>query len=308
MASISAVQPVLPTPTAGQDETGRYVRKTVTDEVLVAGDPRRISETEHLVPAQWPGTHPFYRTRSGAHSPLLFAETVRQGLTLLSHHAFGVPLQHRIGLEHIRVTADPAALAADGRPSRVDLHATHTRITRRRTGVGHFTAEVEASRDGICLGSATVAYVTLPGPIYDRLRGPYADARAAFARALRPAPPVDPSLVGRTGAHDVVIAPTDDPHRWQLRTDTTHPVLFDHPHDHVPGMVLLEAFSQAAQAVAAPHRVLPVAFDAGFRQYVEFDRPCWITAEPRGRGELTLRAIQDDSVIASAEIGTVPGA
>lgn len=32
---------------------------------------------------------------------------------------------------------------------------------------------------------------------------------------------------------------------WPLRVDRTHPILFDHQLDHVPGMLLLEAARQA---------------------------------------------------------------
>lgn len=153
------------------------------------------------------------------------------------------------------------------------------------------TARVRATRNGLPLGTAHIGYTAYPPALYDRLRGARADARAAFARALPPGPAVDPALVGRTDARDVTLAPDScagpdtgagpggTPRRWTLRSDTSHRVLFDHPHDHVPGMVLLEAVIQAAHADAAPRPAVPVELDTVFHRYVEFDLPCAIVTD-----------------------------
>lgn len=67
-------------------------------------------------------------------------------------------------------------------------------------------------------------------------------------------------------------------HRWLLRVDGCHPVFFDHPVDHVPGMLLVEAARQAAVA-ATGGRGVPIEMDTEFRKYVEFAEPCWIDAD-----------------------------
>jgi hypothetical protein len=59
--------------------------------------------------------------------------------------------------------------------------------------------------------------------------------------------------------------------------DTSHPAYFDHPQDHLPGMVLLEAYRQVALlAVAdacawAPESLMVVACDARFSRYAELE-------------------------------------
>ncbi|MFJ9544513.1 AfsA-related hotdog domain-containing protein, partial [Streptomyces sp. NPDC101225] len=63
------------------------------------------------------------------------------------------------------------------------------------------------------------------------------------------------------------------------RADTRHPVLFDHPVDHVPGMVLLEAARQAA-AATTHSPTPPTHLHATFTHYVELDTPCHIHATP----------------------------
>ncbi|QMV06648.1 hypothetical protein GJU35_13800 [Streptomyces lincolnensis] len=66
-----------------------------------------------------------------------------------------------------------------------------------------------------------------------------------------------------------------------MRVDTSHPLLFDRPDDHVPGMVLLEAARQAAAAVTPGDGTpYPLSMENTFDRYVEFDTPCWIEATP----------------------------
>ncbi|UFR05199.1 hypothetical protein KBP30_30335 [Streptomyces sp. Go40/10] len=274
---------------AGPTATGSLVRKSVQEEALVT-DWRPISETSQLVTARWPQHHGFY-AEGGRYSSLLLTESLRQALALLTHTVHDIPLTHRLGWEQIRSTVDPGALSTGTHPAEVELLITHTQVKRRRLGSVHLTSHVEASLAGRPIGTAALRYSTHPPAIYDRLRGDYADAKSAFARALPLTPPVPAALVGRGDAGNVVLSPAPGDRTWLLRVDTSHRVLFDHPHDHIPGMVLLEAAAQTAQAMAAPLTVVPVAFDTTFYRYVEFDRRCLITAEPfvhDGDGRMTV--------------------
>lgn len=260
--------------------TKRLVRKSFQDEALVT-DWRPVSEMSQVVTARWPHQHSFY-TEGDRYSPLLVTETLRQALALLTHAAHDIPLDHRLGWGQIRSAIDVEALGtnADADPAEVELLIVHTQVKRRRLGSVQLASQVEASRAGRPLGTASLEYTTHPPAIYDRLRGNYADSASAFAQAIPLTPPVPASHVGRSDAHNVVLSPTSKPNAWQLRVDTSHSVLFDHPHDHIPGMVLLEAAAQAAQASAMPRAVVPAAFDTAFFRYVEFDQPCLITTEP----------------------------
>jgi hypothetical protein len=296
------------------DETRGLVRKAVPAEALVTGW-EEIAENTQKVTVRWPARHAFY-TQSGRYSPLLVTESIRQALALLSHTAHGIPLDHRLGWELLQSTADPHALHTTGGPVDVQLLVTHTAVTRRRLGSVHLSSTVDVLRDDRVLGRARLNYTTHPPSIYDRLRGDHCDARAAFARAVPVPEPVPATRVGRDAVRDVVLSPADGPHTWQLRVDTGHSVLFDHPHDHLPGMVLLEAASQAARAEAQPRHVVPVDFDTTFLRYVEFDMPSTISAErldpdPEGRLRVKVSAIQDFKLtftctVTSEEIATPP--
>ncbi|WP_405881714.1 AfsA-related hotdog domain-containing protein [Streptomyces sp. NBC_00169] len=99
------------------------------------------------------------------------------------------------------------------------------------------------------------------------------------ARQPRPHHPPPPHRTHRTPdrrphlPHRRRPHPHPHPHTWQLRTDTRHPVLFDHPVDHIPGMVLLEAARQATTAHLG-HPTLPLTLTTTFTNYAELDTPC----------------------------------
>jgi hypothetical protein len=69
-----------------------------------------------------------------------------------------------------------------------------------------------------------------------------------------------------------------------LIVDETHPYFFDHPCDHVPGMLLLEGCSQLALAAAAattrpePGKLAISDYGVSFGQFVEPDFPITLRA------------------------------
>ncbi|MFJ9210380.1 ScbA/BarX family gamma-butyrolactone biosynthesis protein [Streptomyces sp. NPDC102264] len=304
------------TPAPGPALKG-YVRKSETDEILVR-DWRNVSPETQIVTLQWPHIHSFYTLPGGATSPLLLTECIRQGLALLSHTVHDIPLDHRLGWEYARTTVARPALRPRSGPTTAELRITHTTVTRRRGGSVHLTAHINSTVGGEHLGTAEIRYTTHPPAIYRRLRREYADAGRAFGNALPPAPPATPGLVGRDDPGDVVIAPTGTAHHWQLRTDTSHSTLYDHPHDHIPGMVLLEAVSQAAQAEFGERGpVVPFDFDTVFSRYVEFDAPVWIDVAPEtpdvlGRDRLRVTGTQNGRDVFRTAVtcapATTPGA
>ncbi|WP_327169427.1 ScbA/BarX family gamma-butyrolactone biosynthesis protein [Streptomyces subrutilus] len=301
----------------------QYVHKTAQSEVLLTGwfplGPDRFRVT-----ARWPAGHSFYGPVYGHHDPLLIAETVRQAVPLLSHAAYDVPFGHRQTWHTFRYAADPAALAATGAPAEVEMDITCSDVVRRGSRLVSVHLHVELSADGARLGTVETGFANLAPAVYRRLRGPYADIDEAVRRAVPLAPPVPPRQVARTDFADVVLSPTNDPHRTQLRVDRAHPALFDHPVDHAPGMLLLEAARQATHAVAHPRAVIPTGMDVLFAQYVEFDAPCWIQAEAladgaddgagagsgeragSGAGRVRVRAVQNGVPAFTALVTTAP--
>ncbi|MFF7360372.1 ScbA/BarX family gamma-butyrolactone biosynthesis protein [Streptomyces sp. NPDC008125] len=286
-----------------------YVGKRDLSEAFVV-DCLRLSDTEQIVTVEWPRAHEFYTPTPQAHSPLLFTESVRQALAVSCHAALDIPMDYRLGWEYLRSDVVASALRTTRRPTTVQLRVVHSAIRRRRLGSVQLVAHVEGAVDGAYAGSAEVHYSAHPGAIYNRLRGPRADSLATFLRAPAPTPAVSPERVGRSSTRDVVLTPTDEADRWQIRVDTSHSVLYDHPHDHIPGMVLLEAASQAAQ-VSLGVPAIPVGFDTTFDRYVEFDAACVLTTTPvgpdlHGRPRVRIDAHQCERRVFSTTVTLVP--
>ncbi|MEO3755848.1 ScbA/BarX family gamma-butyrolactone biosynthesis protein [Streptomyces sp. B6B3] len=257
-----------------------YVHKAAIAEVLLTDWNHTGGET-FAIAAQWPREHSFYTDGNHRYDPLLFAETVRQTLPLLSHVAYRVPIGHHLIWDHLHYDIHGAdALAIGPRPADVALRVRCFDIARRGGRIAALSLRVEALRDGAPLGTAETRFTCHTPAVYRRLRG----GRAGFDPTLGGMPPAPAPVPARHAGHErrrnVVLSATDAPRRWQLRADTSHPVLFDHPVDHVPGALLLEAARQATLVLTRPAAAVVVGMRTTFRRFVELDAPCWIEAAP----------------------------
>ncbi|GAA3052933.1 gamma-butyrolactone biosynthesis protein ScbA [Streptomyces olivoverticillatus] len=265
-------------PHAGTAIPRQYVHKAAQSEVLVTGW-EALDGDAFTVTAQWPRAHSYYGAVNGRHDPLLLAETVRQTIPLLSHLGYDVPFGHRQIWDDLNWTADPAALTCAALPAEIEMHIQCSDVTRRGGWLAALRMDVVLMRDGVQLGTAATRFASQSPNVYTRLRGSYADLGQAAARCVALAPPAPPRRMGRERFQDVVLSPSATAHRFQLRMDLNHPVLFDHPVDHAPGMLLLEAARQAAHEALYPHCALVTGMESAFHRYVEFDAPCWIESE-----------------------------
>ncbi|MFD4012856.1 ScbA/BarX family gamma-butyrolactone biosynthesis protein [Streptomyces albidoflavus] len=281
-----------------------YTHKRVASEVLL-GNWRRTGPDSYAVEAGWPGQHAFYETRLGVHDPMLLCETVRQTLPLLSHGAYEVPLGHHLLWRDFAWEVDAEALRSDGGAAGLDLRITCTDVKRRRARASALALHFEVVRGSTVLAVARTRFTIQDRNVYERLRGRYADMPGL--RVVPLPSPASPERVGRSNFEDVVLSPTDSSTRWQLRVDRAHPVLFDHPVDHAPGMLLLEAARQAAQATAHPDASVVVGMSVVFARYAEFDTACWIESESlpddlNGNRRVLVTGRQQDSDVFCAVV------
>ncbi|MFF4364351.1 ScbA/BarX family gamma-butyrolactone biosynthesis protein [Streptomyces sp. NPDC001604] len=254
-----------------------YVHRACLAEVFLTGCTQQ-SETRFALSGQWPRAHTFFQSADGtAHDPLLTAETFRQAGLFLAHAELGVPLGHHFVMWELAFTTDPDRLHIGPRPTDIELTATCTDITRRAGRATGFRMELSIRRDGQAIAAGGGRFTVITPAVYHRLRGTHPTPDTSTLRQI-PRETMPPTAVGRARNTDVVLSPTDTPHRWLLTPDPTHPVLFDHTGDHHPGMVLLEAARQAACALVTPMTVTPSAITTAFHRYAELDQPCHIEA------------------------------
>lgn len=111
-----------------------------------------------------------------------------------------------------------------------------------------------------------------------------------------------PVIAGRPRADVLLRTSTNgDPTTWLLHADPGHPGYFEHPSDHVPGMVLLEAFRQAGHLAAGRDAVL-TSMSSGFESFGELSRPVTIRAADHSAGALHLTAVQGERTLARADV------
>ena len=283
-----------------------FVHRAAVAEVLLTGW-ERVDQVLFRMSAQWPRGHSFFSPLpTGHHAPMLAAETIRQAGTMLAHAEFGVPLNSRFMMSDLHFTVVPEHALVGGAPADLDLEVCCTEVRPRGRSIAGMRVGVVIRRDGDLVARGGGQLVCISPTAYDRLRGEHRAPGPVAAVA-----PVSAESVGRRSAFDVVLGATDQPHRWRLRADTDHPVLFDHPVDHAPGMLLLEAARQATHLFTPSQGSMPVSITSSFQRYVELDRPCWIEAGPvvsRGDGHTTVSVLgrQDDLPVFSCIVEALP--
>ncbi|MGY4929459.1 ScbA/BarX family gamma-butyrolactone biosynthesis protein [Streptomyces sp. 900105755] len=287
------------------------VHKHATGEVLLT-DAARLDAERFAVAAAWHRDHFLDHLGGRTSDPVLLAETARQAAIHLSHRFHEVPYGRHFVLSELAVELTgplpapapaPLALGLDARCLRADRHPRRTKLE----------LEAEVRTEHRRLGRARVRWEVLEDRRYALLRKRGTpDTGAAPAPAPEPsrAVPLPPSRVGQRQDRDVLIsADPARPDRWWLRLDLDHPVLFDHPSDHIPGMALVAAFRQVALVTAGDTDRYVRSLVTRFSSFGELDLPVSVTAERAddaggtGRAvELLLRAEQGGRELASARV------
>jgi len=256
------------------------VHKHDAGQVLLSGL-TRLAEDEFLIAADWTDTGHLVAVGAGngrEDSAVLLTETIRQAFPLLSHAGYDVPSGHRLLWSEYRYALNLAMLHEKGIGGRPDLHIRCYDVVRRRGTVSALSMHITVLRDGEQLATAHTRFTIQPPAIYDRLRGAHGDAHRMLELARsQPLPP--PVSGAGEEFRDVVLSPTDAKDSWQLRIDTHHPMYFDHPSDHAPGILLLEAAKQAIRTLRHPRVGVTEAMETVFHRYVELDSPCWVDAQ-----------------------------
>ncbi|MFD6618784.1 ScbA/BarX family gamma-butyrolactone biosynthesis protein [Streptomyces albidoflavus] len=314
-ADVQQRLPVVDTMNLSTTVARELVHRVAFSEVLLTGC-RRTGEHHFALSAQWPRRHSFFASRYGLHDPMLLAETVRQSIPLILHAEYGVPYGYEFGWAAFSFRVCPQGLYETRSPAELELSTVCDDVHMRDGLPVSMTMRTTVWREGEVVGWSESRFWCRSGAVYQRLRGSYADKEAVFAAAPDPTPAAPGALVGRDQALDIVLSPARAPHSWRLRVDTSHPSLFDHPLDHAPGMMCLEAVRQAAQAAQDGTRdVLLTEISVAFDRYIELDTPCWIDIVPRDDqsdlppDEVTVKATQQGATAftATAHVTDVVG-
>lgn len=241
------------------------VHKRSVSEVFLT-DFVQSSSRRFIAGAQWPRWHVFYGSADASPDSALIAETLRQAVIFLSHLC-GVPLTHKFLMPHMSILVEPATLDPLV-PAQV---AVELDVKDMKLSAGQLSAVTVSARfrvDGTAIGEGTAAARIVNPATYERFRGE--------VPTMPPAPGEDLLAcvdVGHTTQRNVMLGQSRRPFVWPLRVDPTHPIFFDHPLDHVPGMLLVEAARQAVRAACSRPDADFALFEAEFIKLVEFSYP-----------------------------------
>ena len=95
-----------------------------------------------------------------------------------------------------------------------------------------------------------------------------------------------------------------------LRVDEGHPYFFDHPLDHVPGILLIEGVLQLMEHAVPALRgdaAFISALNVRFQRYVMKERPVDIALQRDGPHRYTARVMQDEQLMCTCTLMVSPG-
>lgn len=256
----------------------QLVHRAAVSEVFVT-DVCGTGDATFQVGAQWPRSHGFFGPKAQFHDPMLLAETIRQATLAIAHQVFRVSFDANFIMQDILYLIGQRGLRLDSRPADIVLSATAHDVRRRGNVLSGMRLRYEVHRDMERVGSGEIGWRCVTAASYARLRG---DRHGRHEPAGDLPVAVDPRSVGRDRDTDVVLADQVIDGGWLLRVDQSHPVMFDHPVDHVPGMVAMEAARQSALLLLGEPDAVPLFGSFGFSRYIELDLPCTVRAVRRG--------------------------
>lgn len=306
-------------PQLGYESTvGRsLVHRESLAEVFLT-DIRRIDGNTYASAAQLPRSHAYYGDhllRPSTYDPILLLEACRQAALAGAHHCYGVPGDHKFILTHLDIhLAQPRRIVVGRAPCRLSiLVTTRSRKVRdgRTTGIDY---EMMLITEGAEIGRAALGLRFKSAPEYTALRlknrGGVTFPSSADSADSVPGTRLQPHLVGRADPDNVILTDAQTT-SWGtqavLRAPTGHASMFDHPQDHVPGMVLAEAARQLAlysvmerYGVSAV-KAFPTDLTVTFSQFAELDQLTTLRAMVGGR----TRATADPQVAVYHTLGGV---
>lgn len=270
-------------------------------------DIQHIGRAVFTAAAQLPMVHPYYTDRIGEPrqpDALLLLECCRQAETLAAHTVLGLGPDTRFVLKDwsMELTGAPVR-AQPGFPVELAIVAELSEPVMRGKEARGMTYEMTMLVDDVHVGTTRLRVGYLPPMLYAALR---------HQRRGTPPPTSDgyitgetealaPLRVGRTDPRNVVL--TEPRTDGEVTTATLaapvgHPSMFDHPLDHVPGMVLTEAARQLALLATGRPDAELVSLQATFHHHTELDTPVTLTGK-RSTSDSVVVVVEQGALVTS---------
>lgn len=300
----------------------QFAHKRAVEEIFLTDIIVRESHELVLACFQLPRSHALYNeVENGFHDLLLILEAGRQGMTIYGHARLEVPDGTAFVMGGLRCEViDLEALRQGDAPAELVIEVPFGGERRDRRGrVRGYTLKGRGGIDGRPAIEFAGEALLIREALYERVRS----VQVEGGGEIGPAPvPVEPARVGRRSPRNVVVGDSTysgEELRCALIADPTHPSFFDHPLDHVPGMLMLESARQAALLYLGergwpPAEAVLDACEARFTQYAALSPPasCYVraaepasTREPPSAGAAGSAHLRAHFAQAAVDIGYV---
>lgn len=286
------------------------VHKRAASEVLVKGVVARADGW--ILRTVLPLDHNFHSDavgrQSAYHDPLFVLEALRQGCIAGAHLFYAVPLDFHYTVRFYEfAVVDWTALESVGESAEFEFHTVIRREYRPAAEAQVTGVDITAiaRRNGITAMELAGGFGWMATDQWQSMR------TGSTWRPGRQPDAADPLSAGRTRSENVVIgSPVQGPGERSvcapIVVDTGNPTFFDHPLDHLPGGLIMEAYRQLALAIQGPRSLTvvgPSRLRCDFHSFAELDPGCIAelaaTDEPLGfRGVVN----QSGSTRASVEL------
>lgn len=305
------------------------VHKNLLDNVFLT-DVKHTGENWFLCGARVPQTHSFFNQdgRSPSSDLLFYVEIGRQASIAISHSFFNFSHDHVFVFDHSEITLLDSAWKSAGqrRRDRIAVDIKIKEQERRNNGtISRLVAEYAYYDDEKQVLSAKGAWSVQTSVLFQRLRRLSKRSLPVECENGSYRPFATPSgCGGKEGPNIVISTPerkeNDSDFTACLIVDPSNSFFFDHPCDHVPGMLLIEGCAQLAALAAAqlvgkdPKDLLLYHSGLHFMQFVECHLPVQVKAHcnpaERGKGKLLRQTVdlsitQQDTVLGKAAVSIV---
>lgn len=299
------------------------VHRAAICEVFLT-DSIQVEDGQFMLAAQLPRVHSYYNDHDSVrkmNDPLLLTEAARQAAIAVAHQYVGAPADSKFiyNMSEMRIQNVDALIIGD-RPGCLVLDAVITSTKERHGVVVGIGLGITLTLDGETVGSTDILFQWMPPAAWDSLRARGRSLLNLQAdRSASPDTRLPAAHVGRMLTSNVVLGQYVTKEQGlvaDVLVDRDHPAIFDHPLDHIPGMLQFEAMRQAGTLAAGvllardPGELYMARCRARFTRFGEFELPTaaharLLPAQAPGGAALAVDIMQDDEIIAGGEVELV---
>ncbi len=234
------------------------VHRAAVSEVFLT-DVNKLGYERFITGAHLPRTHSYYNdipSEEKYYDNILLLEVCRQSSIIITHHYYEIPLSAKFIFNEAKFTINNFhALRVKETASNVLTEVNVISEDKRNNKLIGLTFEMKVYIDGLLCATKLMDITWLEAALWKKIRRkPIKDAEALYEKNSVDTPTTlkleESELVGRGKSDNVVIykpeKAEEDKTRFKIFVNEYHPAIFDHPLDHIPGMLIIESFRQSS--------------------------------------------------------------